>query len=118
MDANETVKILRVDAVVDCGIVVNRSGAEAQVQGGILEGLCAALYGEITVNDGATVQSNFHDYQWMRMNEVPDIHVEFIKNDLPPRGLGEPPLPPAAPALANAIFAATGHRIRKLPIIK
>lgn len=118
MDANETVKILRVDAVVDCGIVVNRSGAEAQVEGGILEGLCAALYGEITVKDGATVQSNFHDYQWMRMNEVPDIHVEFIKNDLPPRGLGEPPLPPAAPALANAIFAATGHRIRKLPIIK
>ena len=118
MDANETVKILRVDAVVDCGIVVNRSGAEAQVEGGILEGLCAALYGEITVKDGATVQSNFHDYQWMRMNEVPDIHVEFIKNDLPPRGLGEPPLPPAAPALANAIFAATGRRIRKLPIIK
>ena len=118
MDANETVKILRVDAVVDCGIVVNRSGAEAQVEGGILEGLCAALYGEITVKDGATVQSNFHDYRWMRMNEVPDIHIEFVKNDLLPRGLGEPPLPPAAPALANAIFAASGQRIRKLPIIK
>jgi isoquinoline 1-oxidoreductase beta subunit len=118
MDANETVKILRVDAVVDCGIVVNRSGAEAQVEGGILEGLCAALYGEITVKDGATVQSNFHDYRWMRMHEVPDIHIEFVKNDLLPRGLGEPPLPPAAPALANAIFAASGQRIRKLPIIK
>lgn len=117
MDENKRVTILRVDAVVDCGIVINRSGAEAQVEGGILEGLCAALYGEITIKDGATVQSNFHDYRWMRMNEVPDIHIEFVENDLLPRGLGEPPLPPAAPALANAIFAASGQRIRKLPII-
>jgi len=118
VDKNGKVKILKVDAVVDCGMVINHSGAEAQVQGGILEGLSAALYGEITVNEGATLQSNFHDYQWMRMGEAPDIHVEFIKNELPPRGLGEPPLPPAAPALANAIFAATGQRIRKLPINK
>ncbi len=118
MDENEKVKILRVDAVVDCGMVINRSGAEAQVEGGILEGLCAALYGEITVKDGATEQSNFHDYRWMRMDEVPELHIEFVKNDLPPRGLGEPPVPPAAPALANAIFAANGQRIRKLPIMK
>ncbi|MBO0324376.1 xanthine dehydrogenase family protein molybdopterin-binding subunit [Muricauda sp. CAU 1633] len=109
-------KILRVDAVVDCGIVVNPSGAKAQVVGGILEGLCAALYGEITIRDGATEQSNFHDYPWMRMRETPEMHVEFIKNDLAPRGLGEPPLPPAAPALTNAIFDASGVRIRKLPI--
>lgn len=118
VDANEKVRILKVDAVVDCGIVVNPSGAEAQVEGGILEGLCAALYGEITIKDGATEQSNFHDYPWMYMNEAPEMHIEFIKNDLPPRGLGEPPLPPAAPALANAIFAASGKRIRKLPIVK
>ena len=117
LDKNENVNILRVDAVVDCGIVVNPSGAKAQVVGGILEGLCAALYGKITIKDGATVQSNFHDYQWMRMKEVPEVHVAFIKNDLPPRGLGEPPLPPAAPALANAIFAASGKRIRRLPIM-
>ncbi|MFC4221398.1 xanthine dehydrogenase family protein molybdopterin-binding subunit [Flagellimonas marina] len=110
------IKILRIDVVVDCGIVVNPSGARAQVEGGILEGLCAALYGEVTIKDGAAQQSNFHDYPWMRMREVPEIHVEFIKNDLPPRGLGEPPLPPAAPALTNAIFAASGVRIRKLPI--
>ena len=116
MEENNQVKILRVDAVVDCGIVVNPSGAEAQVQGAILEGLCAAMYGEITIKDGATVQSNFHDYRWMRLHEAPEIHVEFIKNDLPPRGLGEPPLPPAAPALTNAIYAASGVRIRKLPI--
>ncbi len=118
VDENEKTKILRVDAVVDCGIVVNPSGAKAQVEGGILEGLCAALYGEITIKRGAAEQSNFHDYKWMRMGEVPEIHIEFIKNDLPPRGLGEPPLPPAIPALANAIYAATGKRIRKLPIVK
>jgi hypothetical protein len=90
-------------------LVINPSGAKAQVEGGIIEGLCAALYGEITIKDGATEQSNFHDYRWMRMNEVPEIDIEFIKNDLPPRGLGEPPLPPAAPALVNAIFAASGQ---------
>jgi isoquinoline 1-oxidoreductase beta subunit len=117
VDENENVTILRVDAVVDCGIVVNPSGAKAQVEGGILEGLSAALYGEITIKNGAAEQSNFHDYKWMRMDEAPEIHVEFIANNLPPRGLGEPPLPPAAPALANAIFAASGRRIRKLPII-
>ena len=115
---NNKVNILRVDAVVDCGIVVNPSGALAQVEGAILEGLCAALFGEITIKDGATEQSNFDDYRWMRMGEVPEVHVEFIKNDLPPRGLGEPPLPPAIPALTNAIFVATGQRIRKLPIAK
>lgn len=117
-DENRKIKILKVDAIVDCGIVVNPSGARAQVEGGILEGLCAALYGEITFKDGATEQSNFHDYKWMRMGEAPEIHVEFIKNELPPRGLGEPPLPPAIPALVNAIYAATGKRIRKLPIVQ
>tara|TARA_R110002167_G_scaffold266029_6_gene472768 strand:- start:10794 stop:12338 length:1545 start_codon:yes stop_codon:yes gene_type:complete len=118
IEENGKIIILNVDAVVDCGIVVHPSGAAAQVEGGILEGLCAALYGEITIEDGAAVPSNFHDYRWMRMEEVPNINIEFISNGLPPRGLGEPPLPPAAPALVNAIFAASGKRIRKLPIIK
>ncbi|WP_420401770.1 molybdopterin cofactor-binding domain-containing protein [Flagellimonas sp.] len=112
----DSIKILEVHAVVDCGIVVNPSGAEAQVEGGILEGLSAAMYGAVTFKGGETEQSNFHDYPWIRMRDVPEIHVEFIQNDLPPRGLGEPPLPPAIPALANAIFAATGKRIRKLPL--
>ena len=116
VDQNNQLKLLRVDAVVDCGFVVNPSGAEAQVEGAILEGLCAALYGEVTIDNGASVQSNFHDYQWIRLGEVPEMHVEFIKSDGPPRGLGEPPLPPAAPALTNAIYAATGKRIRKLPV--
>ncbi|MEP2670193.1 MAG: molybdopterin cofactor-binding domain-containing protein [Cyclobacteriaceae bacterium] len=118
MTGSEKVKILRVDAVVDCGIVVNRSGAKAQVEGGIIEGLCAALYGEITIKDGVAMQSNFHDYQWMRMGDAPPVNIEFVENKMPPRGLGEPPLPPAAPALANAIFAASGKRLRKLPLLK
>ncbi|RLD24374.1 MAG: hypothetical protein DRI70_08335 [Bacteroidetes bacterium] len=118
VEKNGQVKLLKVDAVVDCGIVINPSGAKAQVEGGILEGICAALYGEITVKDGATVQSNFHDYRWMRMDEVPNMQIEFVKNDLPPRGLGEAPLPAAAPAFTNAIFAASGQRIRKLPLVK
>jgi len=112
------VKIVNVYAVVDCGIVINPSSASAQVEGGILEGLCSALYGEITIKDGTAVQSNFNDYRWMRLDEVPNITVEFVATDKPPRGLGEPPLPPAAPALANAIFAAAGRRIRTLPIIR
>lgn len=115
---NQPLKIIKVDAVVDCGIVVNLSGAEAQVEGAIIEGLCAAMYGEINIKDGKALESNFHDYRWMRMKEVPEISIDFVKNDLPPRGLGEPPLPPVIPALTNAIFAATGQRIRKLPIYK
>lgn len=118
VNSKGNIRVIRVEAVVDCGIVVNPSGAAAQVEGGIIEGLSAALYGEITVNEGTTEQSNFHDYRWMRMGDAPEIHVEFIASEMPPRGLGEPPLPPAAPALANAIFAATGKRIRKLPIVK
>jgi len=118
VDSKGHLKIVQVDAVVDCGLVVNPSGAQAQVEGGILDGLSAALYGEITIAGGGTEQSNFHDYRCMRLGEAPDIRVEFIKNNLPPRGLGEPPLPPAAPALANAVFAASGKRIRKLPLLK
>ena len=75
------------------------------------------LLEQSSFKDGASEQSNFHDYPWIRIKDAPDVHVEFIKNDLPPRGLGEPPLPPAIPALANAIFAATGKRLRKLPIM-
>ena len=78
VESSGTIKILKVDAVIDCGIVVNPSGAKAQVEGGILEGLSAAMYGEITIKEGVTQQSNFHDYRWMRMNEAPEILVEFV----------------------------------------
>jgi isoquinoline 1-oxidoreductase beta subunit len=106
----------RITCVVDCGLIINPQGAVNQVQGGIIEGLSAALHGSITVKDGVVQQSNFHDYPICRMREVPKIDVHFIKNADAPRGLGEGPLPPVAPAITNAIFAATGQRIRQLPI--
>lgn len=113
---NDRLKLDKITAAVDCGIVINPSGAEQQVQGAITEGLCAALYGEINVADGQTVESNFHDYQWLRLGEVSEINVHFIDSNESPRGLGEPPLPPVAPAVCNAIYAASGQRIRRLPI--
>lgn len=109
-------RVDRITCVIDCGLVVNPQHAENQVQGGIIEGLSAALYGRITLQDGIVQQSNFHDYRLCRMAETPDIDVHFIDRDDAPRGLGEGPLPPVAPAICNAIFAATGTRIRTLPI--
>jgi isoquinoline 1-oxidoreductase beta subunit len=109
-------KIDRIVAAVDCGLIINPKGAEAQIQGGIIEGISAALMGEITVRNGEVQQSNFHDYPICRMHQVPTIEVHFINSTDDPRGLGEPPLPPVAPAICNAIFAATGQRIRQLPL--
>ncbi len=106
----------RITCAIDCGRVINPRGAVNQVQGGIIEGLSAALHGKITVRDGVVQQSNFHDYPFCRMREIPAIDVHFIDSTDAPRGLGEGPLPPVAPAVGNAIFAATGKRIRELPI--
>jgi isoquinoline 1-oxidoreductase beta subunit len=98
---------------------MNPDGFRNQMEGGIVMGLTAALYGEISLKDGAVEQSNFHDYQMMRMDECPAIAVEIINGDHQKLGgAGEPGLPPAAPALANAVFAASGQRIRTLPIAK
>jgi len=113
---NRTVEVKRITAAIDCGLIVNPQAAENQVQGGILEGLSAALMGEITVTDGIVDQSNFHDYPICRMRNAPAIDVHFVGADGSPRGLGEAPLPPVAPAVCNAIFAATGQRIRELPL--
>jgi isoquinoline 1-oxidoreductase beta subunit len=104
-------------AAVDCGIVINPLGAHAQVEGAILEGLSAALYNEISIVHGKVQQDSFNSYGWIRMKDVPKIHIEFIRSSEPPGGLGEPPLPAVAPALCNAIFAACGKRLRKLPFI-
>lgn len=116
--SGSTLIVKRVVAAVDCGDVVHRSAALAQVEGGILFGLSAALHGEITIDKGAVVQSNFHDHRVLRINEAPAIEVHFIASDAPRGGLGEPGVPPIAPAVVNAIFAATGQRIRSLPIVK
>jgi isoquinoline 1-oxidoreductase beta subunit len=103
-------------AVVDCGSVVNTDSAAAQVEGGIIFGLSAALLGEITIEEGRIKQRNFTDHQMIRLRDAPQISVEFIRSDARPGGLGEPCVPPVAPAVANAIFAATGIRVRDLPI--
>jgi len=109
-------RVDRVVAAVDCGRVINPRGALAQVEGAILDGLSTALMGEITVRDGVVEQSNFDDCRLLRMPQSPDIEVHFVASEEDPRGLGEPPLPPLAPAVCNAIFAATGQRIRRLPL--
>ncbi len=112
----DAIKVHRVVAALDCGPVVNLSGAEAQAMGGVIDGLSAALYGEIIVRDGVTTAGSFGDYRLLRMGEAPPVSVHFIQTDAEPRGLGEPPLPPVAPAVANALFALTGRRVRKLPL--
>ena len=103
-------------AAVDVGTALDPANIEAQVQSGIIYGLTAAMMGEITVEDGQVVQSNFHDYGAMRMYQTPPISVSILENGEKTTGIGEPGTPPAAPALANAIFAATGRRIRNLPL--
>jgi isoquinoline 1-oxidoreductase beta subunit len=116
VDAGGAVRVERVVAVVDCGIVVNPDTARAQVEGGVLFGLSAALGERITIGGGRVVEANFHDYPLLRINEAPRLEIEFIRSDAAPGGLGEPGTPPIAPALTNAIFAATGKRIRQLPV--
>ncbi|MAY39352.1 MULTISPECIES: xanthine dehydrogenase family protein molybdopterin-binding subunit [Spongiibacter] len=109
-------KVHKVVCAVDCGMVVNPEIVVAQMESGIIFGLTAALKGEITLQDGAVQQSNFHDYGMLRMPETPEIEVHLLASTNPPSGVGEPGTPPIAPALANAIFAATGQRLRQLPL--
>jgi isoquinoline 1-oxidoreductase beta subunit len=116
VDAGGALRVHRVVCAVDCGLTVNPSIIEAQMQGGIVFGLTAALHGAITVHNGRVQQSNFDDYPLMRMDEMPIIEVHLVKSKEKPGGIGETAVPPAAPALTNAIFAATGKRIRRLPV--
>ena len=106
----------RIACVIDCGQAVNPNLIKQQVDSAIVYGLSAALHGEITLADGRVQQSNFHDYRMLKMAECPPIQTEIMASTEPPEGVGEPPLPPVAPALANAVFAATGTRLRALPL--
>ena len=111
-----TVRVRRVVCAVDCGTVVNPDTVEAQIQSGIMFGATAALYGEISLKSGRVEQSNFDTYQVLRMNEAPAIDVHIVKSAEPPGGMGETGTSAIVPAIANAIFAATGKRLRKMPI--
>jgi isoquinoline 1-oxidoreductase beta subunit len=115
---NGRVRVHRVCAAIDCGHVVNPLSVEAQFEGGIIFALSAALYGEISIRNGAAMQSNFHDYRMVRMAGAPKVETVIVSGGDSWGGVGEPPVPPLAPALCNAIFAATGKRIRSLPLQK
>ena len=110
------VKVHRVICAIDCGPVVNPDTIQAQMEGGIVFGLTAALYGEITFEHGRVKQGNFNDYPMLRIKDMPVVEVHIVPSTDRMGGVGEPGVPPIAPAVANAIFAATGKRLRRLPI--
>jgi len=112
----ERVKIERICITADCGLAVHPDQAVAQLQGGVVTGLIQAMRSKITVKNGRVEQSNFHDFRLPRMNEVPPVQVELIQSGGNPGGLGEVGVPLVAPALANAVFALTGKRIRTTPL--
>jgi isoquinoline 1-oxidoreductase subunit beta len=114
--ADRGIRVHRVVCVIDCGVAVNPNLIRQQIEGGIVYGLSAALHGEITLEDGRVRQSNFHDYVPLRMFECPDIVTEIIADAAVPGGVGETGTPPIAPAVANALFALTGQRLRTLPL--
>jgi len=101
---------------VDCGRIVNPDIVSAQIESGVVYGIGAALWGEATLKNGRIEQSNFHNYRVLRMNEAPTIEVHLVRNSEAPGGIGEPGISATAPALGNAIYAATGKRLRKLPL--
>jgi isoquinoline 1-oxidoreductase beta subunit len=114
--ADKSIRVHRVSCAVDCGLVVNPDIVRQQLEGGILFGLSAALYGEISIEDGAVQQGNFHDYRVLRLADAPAIDVHIVPGGTEPSGVGEPGVPPIAPAVANAVYAATGQRLRTLPL--
>jgi len=113
---NGTVKVNRIFCAVDCGKVVHPDTARAQIEGGVLMGLSAALKEAVSFSEGKVATSNFDNYDLLRIHEAPEVNVHFVESNDPMGGLGEPGVPPVAPAVANAVFAASGARVRSLPI--
>jgi isoquinoline 1-oxidoreductase beta subunit len=116
VSANGEVRVHRVVCAIDCGKIVNPDTIKAQMESGIVFGLSAALHSKITLKNGRVEQSNFHDYPLLRLHEMPLVEVHIVSSKEKSGGVGEPGVPPIAPAVCNAIFAATGRRIRSLPI--
>jgi isoquinoline 1-oxidoreductase beta subunit len=113
---NAAIRVHRVVCAIDCGTAVNPMTIAAQMESGIAFGLSAALHSQLTFKDGRVQQSNFHDYRVLRLNEMPTVEVHIVPSDAPPSGVGEPGTPPIAPAVANAVFALSGQRLRRLPL--
>ena len=118
VDASKRVRLHRVVVAGDIGPIVNMSGANNQCEGAVVDGFSTMLGLEITMENGLIEQANFHQYPLLRMAAHPKVEVHFIQSDNPPTGVGEPALPPVAPAICNAIYAAIGHRVRTLPLTK
>ncbi|QMW05041.1 xanthine dehydrogenase family protein molybdopterin-binding subunit [Spirosoma foliorum] len=108
----------KVYSAADCGVVVNQSGAQQQVRGCVVDGIGHAMFGSLTFKDGVPQQKNFNEFRLIRLNEIPEVDVHFVQNEIEPTGLGEPSLPPAGAAVANAIFKATGKRLRSQPFVE
>lgn len=115
---NNNPVLRKIYAAADCGIVVNMSGAKQQVVGGVVDGFGHAMFGKVTFKDGEPEQKNFNSYKLIRMKEVPEVEVHFVDNGIDPTGLGEPALPPTGGAVANALFKATGRRLRNQPFMQ
>lgn len=118
VDANRKLTVHKITVVADVGPIINMSGAENQAQGSVIDGLSTALGLGLTIENGRIQETNFHQYPLLRMKQAPEVAVHFIESDYRPTGLGEPALPPAAPAICNAIYAACGVRVRELPLSK
>jgi isoquinoline 1-oxidoreductase subunit beta len=111
------IRLRRIVAALDCGQAVNPDSVRAQIEGGLVFGMTAALYGEVTLDKGRVQQSNFNTYRMLRMDETPPIEVHLVDSNEKPGGLGETGTAAAFPAIANAVFAATGKRVRRLPLV-
>jgi isoquinoline 1-oxidoreductase beta subunit len=110
------VRVHRVVCAIDCGVCINPLGVAAQMESAVVFGLSAALHGELTIKEGRVQESNFHDYRVLRMHEMPKVEVHIVNSREKSGGAGEPGTPPVAPAVANALFALTGKRLRELPL--